>query len=366
MANRIKIGLIGCGSFGLFCLNAFSGMEEVKIAAVADIDEDTARETGQKYQVEWFTSPEVLINHPDVQLVHLVTPPYTHFELGIKAASKGKHVLCEKPLALTIKEGRQMLEIARQNNVLMPVNFVLRYVPLVSRVKKIIDHGILGDPIRAYFENYATDQNLDSHHWFWNKKMSGGIFVEHSVHFFDLYRYWFGNSEVIWASVQKRELSGQEDRVFSVSKHQNGVLATQYHGFDQPAVLDRQVHRLVFERGDMIVSGWIPEKLSIEAIVNEERLKVLRTIIPDGEIRMQDISSSQKIKGRGKDIEATLKINLIYGSLVDKLTLYREAIIHLLRDQLHRLNDPDHFPVISEENGLEALKLAIQAAQKSV
>ena len=63
--------------------------------------------------------------------------------------------------------------------MILPVNLVLRYVPITNIIKEIIQSEILGDPLRAYFENYAIDSNLDKGHWFWDKKQSGGIFVEH-------------------------------------------------------------------------------------------------------------------------------------------------------------------------------------------
>ncbi len=258
-----------------------------------------------------------------------------------------------------------MLESARQHQVLMPVNFVLRYVPLVDQVKKIIDRNILGKPLRAYFENYATDHNLGPDHWFWDKKSGGGIFIEHGVHFFDLYRYWFGEAEILWSHVQKRQPSQLEDRVFCFMTHETGVLASHYHGFDQPAILDRQIHRILFEKGDVTVNGWIPQSASVLALVNPDDLRQLEEIFPEGDIQIQNSLPEQPIKGRGREIHVTQQVRMDYTSPVDKLNLYREAIVALLRDQILAIGNSSHHRIISEENGIKALELALQAAEKS-
>ncbi len=185
--RRLNLGLIGIGSFGQFCLRAFSKMPELRIFAVADVDSQIVRQITKEYHCKGYTDPRQLVEDPEVEIVHIVTPPATHYPLSMLAVNNGKHVLCEKPLALRIEDGMKLVESARKNKVIVPVNFVLRYVPVVDLVKKIINDGWLGQPLRAYFENYATDEKLPASHWFWDKKESGGIFIEHGVHFFDLY-----------------------------------------------------------------------------------------------------------------------------------------------------------------------------------
>jgi predicted dehydrogenase len=360
----IKFGLIGCGGFGKFCLKAISKMSEIKIIAVADTNEELVKKTAKLYGIDWYTDPETLIKNKEIDIVHIVTPPDTHFKLSMLAIQNGKHVLCEKPLALSQREANKLLIIAKKNNVIIPVNFVLRYVEIVDLVKKIINSGILGSPIRAYFENYAADEYMGPGHWFWDKKLSGGIFIEHGVHFFDLYNFWFGKAKILWAHAEKRPVSSQEDRVSCFLAHDSGVLSSHYHGFDQPKFLDRQFHRILCETGEIIIKGWIPESITIHAICDDDQANHLKEICSPTHFNiLRNISPSKhKMLGRGKMIYATQYILLEHRSEQEKLELYSSAIINLIRDQIKYIIDPTHKRIVTEENGLEALKLALSAS----
>ena len=142
--KKIKYGLIGCGAFGLFCLEAISQMPEVQLAGVADINESLAQKTAQKYGIKSYNDASQLIGDPEIEIVHLVTPPHNHHKLSITALSNDKHVLCEKPLALTVQDADEMLKVAKDTGKILPVNFILRYVPVTDLMKQIIDSKILG------------------------------------------------------------------------------------------------------------------------------------------------------------------------------------------------------------------------------
>ena len=68
-----------------------------------------------------------------------------------------------------------------------------RYNPLFSQIKELVDSKLLGDVLHGTFENYASDEGLGPDHWFWDRIKSGGIFVEHGVHFFDMFAGWLGS-----------------------------------------------------------------------------------------------------------------------------------------------------------------------------
>ncbi|MBN2365922.1 MAG: gfo/Idh/MocA family oxidoreductase [Calditrichaeota bacterium] len=362
MKNVLKIGLVGCGAFGQFCLDTFSKMDEVLLTAIMDSDKALVKKTAAKFNTSWYTDFKKFLLRADVELVHLVTPPETHYKMGMQALRAEKHVLCEKPLALSTEQGKEMIAEAAERNLILPVNFVLRYAPVTDMVHSLIQSGIMGAPLRAYFENYATDANLDSGHWFWNKKQSGGIFVEHGVHFFDLYNYWLGDADLLWAHTEKRNSGSMEDRVFCVLRHRNGAVSTHYHGFDQPPLLDRQIHKLLFERGDVSVYGWIPQSISVYALVDDSGLNRLEQImqkVPDYSKRLAE--SNKRLIGRGKEFIVSHEVRFDYQDPADKLTIYRQSIQHLLRDQLKKIENRKHKRVITEENGLKALELAVEA-----
>jgi predicted dehydrogenase len=107
--------------------------------------------------------------------------------------------------------------------------------------------------LHGTFENYASDENLGPVHWFWDRSRSGGIFIEHGVHFFDLFAGWLGPGQVVAAQRGLRPGSSPpiEEHVHCTVRYGPSMLVNFYHGFHQTGRMDRQELRLVFERGSV-------------------------------------------------------------------------------------------------------------------
>jgi predicted dehydrogenase len=99
-----------------------------------------------------------------------------------------------------------------------------RYNPLFSIVGDIVKEKLLGEFLHGFFENYASDENLGPDHWFWDEEKSGGIFIEHAVHFFDLFSGWLGKGEIIHSGQWQRSGTKRQiiDRVQSTSITRRG------------------------------------------------------------------------------------------------------------------------------------------------
>lgn len=364
--DPLRLGLIGCGAFGRFCLEAYASLPEVKVTAVADVRKEAAEALGREAHVPAFDDPRELIEASEVDIVHVATPPASHCELVLAAARARKHVLCEKPLAMNIREADEMLSAVREAGVIAPVNFVLRYNAVTEMVKAVLDSGALGKVLAAQFVNCASDSHLPPEHWFWDKCVSGGIFIEHAVHFFDLYSYWLGPGRVIQAHAEQREDTGQEDRVLSLVRHDSGALSTQYHGFDQIAPLDRQSHRLVCELGDIRVAGWIPMSILVTAAVNEKTAATLAGIVRGANITESTEPLSEgnaPLFSRNQNRDVTHLLAFELAPEADKQAVYAESARQLLADQIAAIRDPVHSRRVTEENGREALALAEAACR---
>ena len=227
------LGLVGCGAFGRFCVKAYHELAGVRLVAVADTVRPAADAFAREFGVEAHYDARKLIQRADVDIVHIATPPSTHYKLAMQCAAAGKHVLCEKPLATTVADGRKMIRAAAGARTIMPVNFIMRYNRVARTVGEIIRAGVLGELISVRLTNCAADTNLPPTHWFWDRRVSGGIFVEHSVHFFDLHRSWLGVGRVMSAMTASRPRTGQQDRVLCTTVYEGGAIVSQYHGFDQ-------------------------------------------------------------------------------------------------------------------------------------
>ena len=366
--NPIGLGVIGCGMFGRFCLRAYSQMPEVRIAATADRHLPAAQAAAAEFGAVATDDPQALIARDDVDLVYIATPPASHHALVLAAARARKHCLCEKPLALSVAQADEMLAAAAEHNVLAAVNLLLRYNEVSEAVGRIIASGALGRVLSGHLTNCATDTPIPAGHWFWDTSISGGIFVEHGVHFFDLYRSWLGGGAVVSAHAETREGTEQEDRVACLVRHEDGTLVRHYHGFDQPQMLDRTDHRLVCELGDIRVDGWIPLTVRVDAVVNDQTEPALREAFGEPwqpEVIGRYTGQAARPRSRGKERNLPRRIRVERTPHPDKLAAYADSARRLLADQIAAVRDPDHPRVVCEENGRAALVLAEAATRRA-
>ena len=361
----LGLGLIGCGAFGLFCLDVYSKMDDIHVAAVADVRKEVAESFGRDFSVPAYGDPNRLIADSNVEIVHIATPPLSHYELVLAAAKAGKNVLCEKPLAMNIAQADEMLSAADDAGTIVPVNFVLRHNAVTEMVKEVIDSGLLGDVLSARLTNCAADSNLGPEHWFWDLSVSGGIFIEHGVHFFDLYRYWLGEGRVIDAHTETRAGTTQQDRVMCTVRHDSGAVVSHYHGFDQFGPMDRTTHHLVCELGDIRISGWIPLEVTIDAAVDEAGARRLAKLCPGGTMQVAGTfePSQRDLPSRGAARSVTQRVALQCVPNDDKQAVYTAGARELLADQIAYIRDRTHARRIVESNGKEALALAESAVK---
>lgn len=372
--NKFGIGTIGCGGFGLFSLEQFASLPNVRLVALSEPNPDAARRAIQRFNLPKAESIDDLCSRPEVDIVYLATPPFLHHQHAMKALRAGKHVLCEKPLAITQSEADEMLTAAEERGLFLVANLLQRYNPLADAVGQIIASNSLGQLLHGYFENYASDESLGPDHWFWDKSKSGGIFVEHGVHFFDLFESWLGRGDVLAAQSCARDKSSNkgtipsrkiEDQVQCCVRYQGSVLVNFYHGFHQAGRMDRQELRLVFERGELTLRGWIPTLLEITAIVSDESLGDFADIIPDARIKVIERyeGANRHCLGRQHSLEVDAKVRITMGSETDKMNRYGELVGALLLDQLAWIADNNHQRRITGRNGYESLRLALAAKE---
>jgi predicted dehydrogenase len=360
--DEIRLGVIGCGGFGLFALQHFAQVPGVRLAGMAGTHREAALAAAKRFGLENIEDVADLMRREDVDLVYIATPPFLHYEQGMLALEAGKHVICEKPLAVTLAQADELIAAARRRGLLLVANLMQRYNPLFDSVKALIDRRVLGNVLHGYFENYAADEGLPPGHWFWDRAKSGGIFIEHGVHFFDLLAGWLGEGRVVAAQAARRPGTDIEDQVQCTVRY--GVLVNFYHGFHQTGRMDRQELRLVFERGDLTLYDWIPSRYRIHAIVDEAATRALCELFPDARL---DVSATYSPKdracrGRGRDYDVYQMIELTGGFERPKMHRYGDLLRALLADQIAWLRDRSHPRRITEENGRASLAMAVQAA----
>ena len=363
----VRFAVIGAGGFAHFAVSEFVKNTDVKFIGVYDsVAENCDRFKSIDSRIKIYTSEQQVIDDKSVDLVYIATPPFLHYNQSKAALLAGKHVICEKPAALIAAEAEDLLKLSQEKELLYVVNLMQRYNPLYEAVSKLIAKNVLGEFLRGYFENYASDEFLNETHWFWDETKSGGIFIEHGVHFFDLFSGWLGEGRVI--SSQKVERPGYDirDKVHATVLFKGG-LVDFYHGFDQPKILDRQEMRLQFERGEVTLYEWVPTRLVMNAICSDDELKMLKGIFPNASsIVEQQTSQAKTSRGNFKSISYHAKIFLDTGTRSHKENVYRNLLSAMLKDQIQWLGNREHARTITGENALSSLAMAEAADKLSV
>jgi predicted dehydrogenase len=176
--NKLRWGLIGCGDISRKRVApALRDLESCELVAVnrsrAELAESFAREFGaRRWHQEW----RALIADTEVDAIYIATPVYLHAEQTVAAAEAGKHVLCEKPMAMNTAECDRMIAACRANNVKLGIAYYRHFYPVLLRAKEIIAAGEIGKPVLAQvnaFERF-NPQPGDDRHWLLEKEKSGG------------------------------------------------------------------------------------------------------------------------------------------------------------------------------------------------
>ncbi len=359
----LRMGVSGCGGFGLFALQQFTQVPGVKLVGMAGTHRPAALAAAARFGIENVDDVGDLLRRDDVDLVYLATPPFLHYPQALAALEAGKHVLVEKPLALTVGQADELLAVARERDLLLVANLMQRYNPLFEAVRRLIAAGVLGEMLHGFFENYASDENLGAGHWFWDRRKSGGIFIEHGVHFFDLFAGWLGPGRLEAAQAGIRPGTAVEEHVHATVRYGAATLVNFYHGFHQAGRLDRQELRLVFERGDVTLFDWVPTRARIHALVDERQTRDLCELFPGA--RLDVIASysgnERACRGRGKAIDAYQVIDLSWGEGQAKAPLYGRLLRALMEDQVAWIRDRAHPRIVTEANGRDSLAMACAA-----
>lgn len=203
--KKINVGLIGAGFMAKAHSIAYAGMPMFFWPApavpvkkmIVDINEAAARDAKEKLAFESYSTDwHDIINDPDIKVVDICTPNNAHAEIAIAAANAGKHIICEKPLALTSDQAKEMYLAAEKNHVKTMVAFNYRKTPAIQLAKKYIDEGAIGNILDfrgTYLQDWSADPNSPLS-WRFQKAICGsGALGDIGTHVVDIIRFLVGD-----------------------------------------------------------------------------------------------------------------------------------------------------------------------------
>ena len=179
-----NVGIIGAGTISVYHIESYNKLDECRVKAISDINRNLAEERAQKYFIDdVYTDYKELLQDKEIDAVSVATPTFTHKAIVIDALRAGKHVLCEKPPAMTADEVRECKRAAEEEGKLLMFAFVVRFFPFVQDVKKYIEDGKMGKPLMA--DCGRTARCFGSQGWFARRELGGGFLRDSAIHELD-------------------------------------------------------------------------------------------------------------------------------------------------------------------------------------
>jgi len=227
----VRFGLIGYGLFGKHHARAIAACEGAELAGIAVKSAASQESAASDFPgVDVVGDYRQLLARDDMDVVDIVVPNSLHFEVAQAALEAGKHLLLEKPMALSVAECDRLLAAAQAGKRMIAVNHELRHSSLWGGIKRLIDDGAIGHPQYALVELSRFPYRPGSESWRWDIDRVGNWILEEPIHFFDLARWYLqrcGDPVSVYARANSRQPDAPElrDHFSAIVEHADGGYA---------------------------------------------------------------------------------------------------------------------------------------------
>ncbi|MFH2068453.1 MAG: Gfo/Idh/MocA family oxidoreductase [Candidatus Omnitrophota bacterium] len=230
--KKIRMGVVGCGVMGQEHIKNINELPETRLAAVSDVNPETARKVGAENNVPYFGDYRKLIKSGLCDAILIATPHYFHHEIGIAAFKSGLHVLSEKPITVKVADADAFLLAAKKSKKIFGVMFQQRTLPEIRLAREIIKSGRLGEIRRTLMINahYRSQAYYDSAGWrgTWLGE-GGGVLLNQSPHGIDLFMLLAGLPSRVTAKTRTRMHKIEvEDESEALLEYPNGAWGYYY------------------------------------------------------------------------------------------------------------------------------------------
>jgi predicted dehydrogenase len=199
----LKVGILGFGFMGRMHYRCWREVDGAEVVAICEADarafQDTSRgniagasDAIDLEGVRRYAELSDMLRQERLDAVSITVPTFLHRQCTLEALAAGAHVLCEKPMAVSLAEGRQMIEAAERAGRVLQIGHCIRFWPEYARVKEILDSGVYGRLLAASFQRLAATAAKQPASWFMNEELSGGVALDLHIHDTDFVQYLFG------------------------------------------------------------------------------------------------------------------------------------------------------------------------------
>ncbi len=276
MKKKIRFGIVGCGIIADFHANALLEIPEyAQIAGATDVVYDAAEKFCKRHNIKHILTLEEMLASPDVDAISICVPSGYHAQVAIAAANAKKHIVVEKPMAITKEQLRDVQAACKENGVVLTAISQTRFAKSVVKVKKALDDNLLGKILCAdiYMKYNRTQDYYDSGSWRGTKRIDGGgALMNQGIHGVDLLIYLAGNIKNVFAIsktlTRKIEV---EDTLSAVVNFESGAIGviqattSVYPGYPRRLEINGEKGTIVLE--ETAIKRWDIDNTNYEDIV---------------------------------------------------------------------------------------------------
>jgi predicted dehydrogenase len=195
MAKTIKAAIVGTGFIGPAHLEALRRIPNIQVSGLVEVNQQVADAKATELGIPNAYTFDNMLKDEEIDVVHICTPNFLHFPQAKACLLAGKHVVCEKPLSMTVEEAEELVNLAKEKGLINAVHFNLRYYPMVRQMKMMRENGELGD-VYSVMGSYLQDWLIHKTDYSWrlDPKQSGGsrVVADIGSHLLDMTEYVTG------------------------------------------------------------------------------------------------------------------------------------------------------------------------------
>ncbi|MFS0840584.1 Gfo/Idh/MocA family protein [Paenibacillus sp. 1P03SA] len=228
----MKVAVIGCGTMGRTHAAEWKRMPGIRLAGVCDAQEGAARKLAGSLETEAYEDFDRMIGEADPDIVDICLPTHLHKEFIFKAARSGKHVICEKPIALSADEAEEAASECRKQGVRLFIGHVVRFFPSYADIRCKAAEGTIGTPAVLHAKRMGANPGL-AKPWYADNGRSGGVILDLMIHDIDFAQSLFGRAVSVYAM---NRIEGTTDYALATLRFGGGEIAhlEAYWGFPGP------------------------------------------------------------------------------------------------------------------------------------
>jgi len=221
----LKFGIVGTGCIAHRFAEAIKNVPEAQLVAVASRKQETADKFADEFNIPLrFASYETMAASPEIDAAYIAVPHSGHKECSCLMMNAGKHVICEKPMAVNLGEAKEMFSCAEKNSVFFMEAMWARLVPGTIKLLELVNNGVIGDVLGVEGKFcYTMDEDEMGHHVF-KPENGGGSLLDVGVYGLN-FASWYLGKDVEHISAEASEFGGVDSHICMLLKYKNGAIA---------------------------------------------------------------------------------------------------------------------------------------------